>query len=95
MKNFLENYNVGNNSYSFDYFLSILTSNPFVCVWGFSLLVWFFLELNVWISHMFNSKHSYGNFSKRNLLFLLVFVKVTLNKKVKINILKSVYKLYI
>ena len=94
-KRWLENNNPAAGIYKIDYIISALTSNPYVCIWAFSVLVWFLIEVDLWASHNFNSKHSYGLYAKRVLLSLDTFVKILKTSKNKKSFLKTLYKVYI
>lgn len=91
----LEQNNPAAGIYSWDYCHTVLISHPFVCIWAFSVLIWFAIELDIWIAHNFNSKHSFGLYAKRTLLSLTSFVTILKTSKNKKSFLKSVYKFYI
>ncbi len=91
----LNSNNVELNNFYIDNFINFVISNPFVCVWALSILVWFFLELVVLTSSFFNFKYAYSFYTKRILLSLnsiILILKKNSNKK---NYLKVLYKLYI
>lgn len=81
--------------YTFDYCLNILLAQPFVCVWALSILVFFIIEVDLWLAHNFNSKHSYGVYTKRVLLSLTNIVVLFKTTKNKSQFLKAFYKFYI
>ena len=63
----------------YDFVTNTLQAVPFFWVWISSIIVWFFLELSIWLSHYFNSKHSYLNNLKRS--SLLTFSSINLLRR--------------
>lgn len=70
-------------------------AQPYVCIWALSILVLFIIEIDLWVAHNFNSKHSYGLYAKRVLLSLTSFVILFKTTKNKNHFLKTLYKFYI
>jgi hypothetical protein len=61
-----------------------LKSLPFVWIWFMSLLVVFLLELAVFASYYFNTKHFYINNISHKSIFFLSFLKLIKNKNSKL-----------
>lgn len=73
-------------------FINAVFAFPFFWVWLFSLFVWFFLELTVYFSNFFNTKHSYTNDNLNNANLNYYYNLVIKNNKY--SFLKKIYKLY-
>lgn len=78
----------------YDFASNLLQSVPFFWVWVSSVVVWFFLDLSTWLSHFFNSKHSYLNNLKRSNL-LTNSVNNLLKKKVAVTVYLGIITTYL